>query len=159
MRRRVGLLAGILPALMFCWSVTVHAQDAPADAAAGSGPDVIPQVEIPTRADADERFAQDVILRAKGRDQTEKLGPQLDALDKSVREQTRLLASDDLKMVPVTRLESLDSVEHDFERSACRILISERTEQRLDAGVRREPLGSYAMKGKHEKVAVYRVLS
>jgi hypothetical protein len=110
MRRRVGLLASVVPALALCWSAAVHPQDVTAIAPANAGPEVIPQIEIPTRADADERFAQDVILRAKGRDRTEKLGPRLDALDKSVREQTQLLASDDLKLVPVTRLESLSDI-------------------------------------------------
>jgi len=108
MRRRVGLLASIVPALAFCWSAAVHAQDVASVAPAKAGPEVIPQIEIPARADVDERFAQDVILRARGRDRTEKLGPQLDALDTSVREQAQLLARDDLKLVPITRLESLE---------------------------------------------------
>jgi adenylate cyclase len=57
------------------------------------------------------------------------------------------------------RLEELDGVEHDFERTACRILVSEATERYLDDGFRRESLGSYLVKGKHEEVAIYRVMS
>jgi adenylate cyclase len=56
------------------------------------------------------------------------------------------------------RIEGLEPLEHDFEQSPCRILISESTEQRLDDGLRREPLGPFALKGKHQKVSLYRVL-
>jgi adenylate cyclase len=57
------------------------------------------------------------------------------------------------------RLESLDGVEHDFERAACRILVSEATSRRLDDGFRRESLGNHPLKGKHEEVGVFRVTS
>jgi adenylate cyclase len=56
------------------------------------------------------------------------------------------------------RIESLAPLENDYEGSSCRILISDRTEQRLDESVRREPLGAFALKGKHEEVSIYRVL-
>ena len=92
MRRRVGLLAGALPALALCWSGAIHGQDAAAtDASAKPAPETIAQADIPTRADADERFARDVIQRSTGRDPTEKFGPRLDALGESVREPLRQL--------------------------------------------------------------------
>lgn len=91
MRRRVGLLAGALPALALWWSGAIHGQDAAAtDASAKPAPETIAQADIPTRADADERFARDVTQRSTGRDPTEKFGPRLDALGESVREQSQL---------------------------------------------------------------------
>jgi adenylate cyclase len=62
-------------------------------------------------------------------------------------------------VVTSKRLEELDGVEHDFERAACRILVSGATERRLDDSFRRESLGSHLVKGKHEEVAIYRVTS
>ena len=76
MRRRVGLLAAALPVLALWWSGAIYGQDAAAtDAPAKPAPETIAQADIPTRADADERFARDVIQRSTGRDPTEKFGP------------------------------------------------------------------------------------
>ena len=71
-------------------------------------PETIAQADIPTRADADERFARDVIQRSTGRDPTEKFGPRLDALGESVREQSQRFKRDELKLLSVRRLESLE---------------------------------------------------
>ena len=109
MRRRVGLLAGALPALALWWSGAIYGQDAATtDASAKPVPETIAQADIPTRADADERFARDVIQRSTGRDPTEKFGPRLDALGESVREQSQLFKRDELKLLSVRRLESLE---------------------------------------------------
>jgi small-conductance mechanosensitive channel len=109
MRRRVGLLAGALPALALWWSGAIHAQDATAtDASSRPAPETIAQADIPVRADADERFARDVIQRSTGRDPTEKFGPRLDALGESVREQSQRFKRDELKLLSVRRLESLE---------------------------------------------------
>jgi len=109
MRRRVGLLAGALPALALWWSGAIHAQDATAtDASSKPAPETIAQADIPVRADADERFARDVIQRSTGRDPTEKFGPRLDALGESVREQSQRFKRDELKLLSVRRLESLE---------------------------------------------------
>ncbi|MDQ1344489.1 MAG: potassium-dependent mechanosensitive channel [Pseudomonadota bacterium] len=109
MRRRVGLLAGALPALALWWSGAIYGQDAATtDASAKPAPETIAQADIPARADADERFARDVIQRSSGRDPTEKFGPRLDALGESVREQSQLFKRDELKLLSVRRLESLE---------------------------------------------------
>jgi small-conductance mechanosensitive channel len=102
-------LAGALPALALWWSGAIHAQDATAtDASSRPAPETIAQADIPVRADADERFARDVIQRSTGRDPTEKFGPRLDALGESVREQSQRFKRDELKLLSVRRLESLE---------------------------------------------------
>ncbi|HSW32526.1 MAG TPA: mechanosensitive ion channel domain-containing protein [Steroidobacteraceae bacterium] len=109
MPRRVGLLAAALPALALWWSGAILGQDAAAtDAAAKPAPETIAQADIPVRADADERFARDVIQRSTGRDPTAKFEPRLEALGKSVREQSQLFKRDELKLLSVRRLESLE---------------------------------------------------
>jgi adenylate cyclase len=60
--------------------------------------------------------------------------------------------------VTAQRLESLEGVEHDFERAPCRILVTEQTRRRLDESIATEPLGSFAVKGRQGEVAVHRVL-
>ena len=107
MRRRVGILACIVPVLAFGWSAAVYAQDATPVAPAKAGPEVIAQVDIPARADADERFAEDVIQRSQGRDPAERLEPRLQALGASVREESQLFKRDELQLLSITRLESL----------------------------------------------------
>jgi small-conductance mechanosensitive channel len=102
-------LAGALPALALWWSGAIHAQDATAtDASSRPAPETIAQADIPVRADADERFAREVIQRSTGRDPTEKFGPRLDALGESVREQSQRFKRDELKLLSVRRLESLE---------------------------------------------------
>ncbi|HEY5803221.1 MAG TPA: mechanosensitive ion channel domain-containing protein [Lysobacter sp.] len=71
-------------------------------------PAAVPVADIPTRADDDERFAQDVMLRATTRDLTRELAPRLDTIERSVNEKARLFVSKDLRALPVQRLESLD---------------------------------------------------
>jgi small-conductance mechanosensitive channel len=108
MRRRVGLLAAALPALALWWSGAVHGQDAATPVALAKPPEIIAQADIPTRADSDERFARDVMQRSTGRDPAQKLEPRLDALADSVREQLRMFKRDDLRLLSVRRLESLE---------------------------------------------------
>jgi adenylate cyclase len=59
--------------------------------------------------------------------------------------------------VTAQRLESLDKVEHDFDRWPCRILVSDRTHACLNENYQSEALGRFSLKGKGEEVAVYRV--
>jgi small-conductance mechanosensitive channel len=80
---------------------------APATAPAKAGPEVIIASDIPARADADERFAQDVVQRSRGQDPTRKLQARLDTLGKSVREESQFFKRDELKLLAITRLESL----------------------------------------------------
>jgi potassium-dependent mechanosensitive channel len=111
MRRRDGFLACLLAALALGGPVTAAAQDATAPVAsaapAKSGPEVIPQSDIPLRADADERYAQDVIQRSQVRDQIGRLEPQLETLAKSVAATADHLKGEELQLLSVQRLESL----------------------------------------------------
>lgn len=61
-------------------------------------------------------------------------------------------------VVVAQRLEALDGVEHDFDASPCRVLVSEETARHLGDAYRLEPLGHRALKGKDEQVGVYRLL-
>ncbi|UNK49119.1 mechanosensitive ion channel [Lysobacter sp. S4-A87] len=72
------------------------------------GPTAIPVADIPIRADDDERFSQDVTLRATTSDLTKELSPRLATIERSVSEKAKLLVSKDLRTLPVMRLESLD---------------------------------------------------
>ena len=60
-------------------------------------------------------------------------------------------------IVTAQRLESLEQVEHDFERSPCRILVSGRTRGYLDGRYQSESLGRFSLKGKGNEVSVYRI--
>src|SRR5688572_12452902 len=85
------------------------AQTAPALVEAkDKGPTAIPVADIPNRADDDERFAQDVILRASTSDLTRDLTPRLATIERSVNEKAKLFVSKDMRTLPVMRLESLD---------------------------------------------------
>jgi len=112
MRHLVGKMASVLPLLAFCWSLAATAQDAvapaPSAAPAKAGPEVIAAADIAMRADADERFAQDVVQRSSGSDSTVKLQARLDALGKSVSEESQYFKRDELRLLSITRLESLE---------------------------------------------------
>jgi potassium-dependent mechanosensitive channel len=108
MRRRDGYLACLLAALAFATPLPAAGQDAVVPAAAArQGPEIVPQSEIPVRADADERYAQDVIQRSRARDPIDRLGPPLESLAKSVAATAELFKGEDLKILSVVRLESL----------------------------------------------------
>jgi small-conductance mechanosensitive channel len=102
----------IVPLLAFCWSLAAAAQGVPAQAPAATpakaGPEVIAAADIPQRADVDERFAQDVVQRSHGRDPTLPLRAQLDALAGSVREEGKFFKRDELRLLSIARLESLE---------------------------------------------------
>ena len=108
MRRRDGLLACLLAALALAAPLPATAQEVAAPVApARQGPEIVPQSEIPVRADADERYAQDVMQRSKARDPIERLGPPLEALGKSVAATAELFKGENLQLLSVIRLESL----------------------------------------------------
>ena len=56
-------------------------------------------------------------------------------------------------VVVAQRLEALEDVEHDFDTSPCRVLVSEETARQLGDAFRLEPLGPRALKGKDEPVS------
>ena len=108
MRRPVGLPALVLStlALVCCWPV-VAKEEAQPEVAAGKEPAVIASAEIPIRADADERFVQDVIERSKGRDRTAGLVKSLDQLTAGIAE-SQSFKRDELNLLSIMRLESLE---------------------------------------------------
>ena len=61
-------------------------------------------------------------------------------------------------VITAQRLESTDQVDHDFEREACRILVSGSTERYLDGRVERISAGERALKGMDRPTALFRVL-
>jgi len=70
-------------------------------------PEAIALADIPGRADADERYAESVMLRAANPDPVGRLVPRLAAIEKSVDEKSRLFAYGELRTLPVARLESM----------------------------------------------------
>ena len=110
MERRIGLLAAAWVLASVAAVSRVSAQDPPAApvAPAKSGPEIILAADIPARADVDQRFAQDAVERAKGRDPSERLEKRLEELDSAVRDNLKLFKRDELRYLPVMRLESLE---------------------------------------------------
>jgi small-conductance mechanosensitive channel len=91
------------------WTIAAPAQDQPALATAPKpGPEVIAAADIPTRADADERFAAEVIARSQGRDPTVGFGARLETIATAVQRESELFARDEMKLLSITRLESLE---------------------------------------------------
>ena len=109
MHRRVGSFARVLSVLALCWVLPSAAQDAVAPGgAAKSGPEAVIPADIPIRADADERFAQDVIQRSRGQDPTAKLQKRIETLAESVRQEGQHIDRDELRQLSIARLESLE---------------------------------------------------
>lgn len=109
MSRISTLLACVLCLSGMLATSAASAQTAPTLVEAkDKGPTAIPVADIPNRADDDERFAQDVILRASTSDLTRDLTPRLATIERSVNEKAKLFVSKDMRTLPVMRLESLD---------------------------------------------------
>jgi small-conductance mechanosensitive channel len=88
-----------------------YGADAPAPAEAKpAAPEIQPiaPAEIPIRADADERFVQDVMSRARQPDPAAKLVAPLDELTAGISKLSQTFKRDELKSLPAIRLESLD---------------------------------------------------
>lgn len=64
--------------------------------------------EIASRISDDERFVEEVRLRAAGSDPVKRLGPGLEAIERSVDDKMRLFRNEELRQLPVMRLESLE---------------------------------------------------
>lgn len=71
-------------------------------------PEAIALAEIPGRADADERYAEEVSLRAARGDPLGRLVPRLAAIEQSVAQKNGLFAYGELRTLPVVRLESME---------------------------------------------------
>ena len=83
--------------------------DAPAAAVPSTAPEPIAAGDIPLRADADERFAQGVVQRAKGKDPSRKLAAELDDLTAGIVKLAKAFEDVDLKQLSAIRLDSLDN--------------------------------------------------
>jgi small-conductance mechanosensitive channel len=109
MRRRAGLFA-VLTLLTFAYSLAGAAAQNPAESppAAKSGPQVIAAADIAAQADVDERFAQDVVQRSRGRNPFTKLEARLEQLSESVHGESQHFKRDELRLLSINRLESLE---------------------------------------------------
>lgn len=71
-------------------------------------PEAIALADVPGRADADERYAEEVSLRAARADPLGRLVPRLAAIEQSVAQKNGLFAYGELRTLPVVRLESME---------------------------------------------------
>ena len=78
-------------------------------AAATATPEVIQPGDIPLRADIDERFVQDVRLRALQHDPSDELQPQLEQLANGIVTLSRTLKKEELQELSAIRLQSLEN--------------------------------------------------
>jgi potassium efflux system protein len=120
--RAPAILAGLAGAWLACAAFIAGTGSA---AAADDPPAVVepvPAGEIPVRADQDERFAQDVVERARRQDPTESLAPRLDAIASGIARLNESLRREDLRQLPIARLSSIENHWHfyDTELSAWR---------------------------------------
>jgi potassium-dependent mechanosensitive channel len=108
MRRPFRLPALFLSTLALLGFWPALAKDAePPEATASKEPTVIATADVQMRADADERFAQDVVERSKGRDRTAGLEKSLVHLAESVELESQRFKRDELSVLSIMRLESL----------------------------------------------------
>ena len=104
----------VLPVLLACLlpfaTLDAHAQDATTllSPARPKAPEAIALADIPARADADERYAEEVSLRAGRADPLGRLVPRLAAIEQSVAQKSGLFAYGELRTLPVMRLESME---------------------------------------------------
>ena len=125
-----GATARALPGIAPAKDTAAAAAAAPATTAAA---EPIAAADIPARGDADERFAQEVLDEARGADPTPAFEPRLSALSRSVSEQSALFKDKELKLLPVTRLESIERHWRFFQHqmAAWRDELKQATEQPL----------------------------
>jgi small-conductance mechanosensitive channel len=101
-----GLAFAALPGLPGAAAKAPATADGPAKAPAVTA---IPAGEIPFRADADERFAQDVVKRTQGKDHSRQLGAELDLLTQNIVQLSKAFENENLRQLSAVRLESLDN--------------------------------------------------
>ncbi len=109
MRRRLGILALVLLAMCPGGGEVAAAAEAASPATPPKpAPELIAPADIAARADVDERFAQEVVQRSRGRDPSAKLEQRLEELGESVLSESQHFKRDELNLLSITRLESLD---------------------------------------------------
>ena len=104
------VLLACLACLMLLVGPGAHAQDVATllSPSKPKAPEAIALADIPGRADADERYAEEVSLRAARADPLGRLVPRLEAIEKSVADKNGLFAYGELRTLPVLRLESME---------------------------------------------------
>jgi potassium efflux system protein len=68
----------------------------------------IPSIDIPARADRDERYVQEIVARASQADPSQRLVAPLDKLAAGVEKLSETFKRDELQSLPAVRLESLE---------------------------------------------------
>ena len=107
MRRRLGPAVSCLAVLALLVWLPAVAQDAAPAVTTRQGPEVIAAADIQVRADADERFAAEVVARSKASTSAAGLDKRIESLADSVRAEGRHTSRDDLKSLSIPRLETL----------------------------------------------------
>ena len=104
------LLRFVLVVAPLSWTCAFGATDQKEPASAASPPAVeaIAAGEIPMRADADERFVQEVMDRARRPDPTQKLAAPLESMTAGIQKLSQTFKKDELQSLPAMRLESLE---------------------------------------------------
>lgn len=104
------VLLACLACLMLLVGARAHAQDVATllSPSKPKAPEAIALADIPGRADADERYAEEVSLRAARADPLGRLVPRLEAIETSVADKNGLFAYGELRTLPVLRLESME---------------------------------------------------
>jgi potassium-dependent mechanosensitive channel len=115
MRRHLCLIATLFlaasPIAVLDAATAAPGVEKPAAAAAAQAPAAVEPIaaaDIPARADADERYAQEGLAHARQADPADKLVPQLDALAARVRKLSETFKSDELQSLSAIRLQSLE---------------------------------------------------
>jgi small-conductance mechanosensitive channel len=114
----IAWLAATLPegALAANPLVAAAGGSSPAAPAASPAVEAVPPAEIATRADSEERFVQDVMIRARTKDPSARLGPKLDALVDGIAALEKSLRQMNLQQLSVMRLESIEKYWGFYER-------------------------------------------
>ena len=113
-------LAGTASAALPGLKPTAPGAEAVDAATKHAAPDPIAAADIPMRADIDERYAQDAIVRTRGRDPSARLGQRLDELSAGIVNLSRSMAKEDLRQLSAIRLESLDNHWDFYQREVAR---------------------------------------
>src|SRR5688572_25518077 len=109
MHRRSAWLSRVLVLLLLNCAAASAQELAPAPKQAeSSGPQAISVADIPARANMDARFAQGVVEYSQRQAVIDALEARLKDLAQSVRDQGQQFKREELRLLPVIRLESLD---------------------------------------------------
>jgi small-conductance mechanosensitive channel len=99
-----------LAALPLLWTSAFGANEEKATAEKAQAPTIeaIAPGDIPMRADADERFVQEVMDRARQPDPAQKLTAPLESMTAGIQKLSQTFKKDELQALPAMRLESLE---------------------------------------------------